>query len=172
MDKLVALALREMIRHNRGDQKRVEHSVKVFGYAQILGRLEGLSIDNQYVLELTAALHDIGIHVAELKFGYCNGQLQELEGPPVAREILEAIGVSAEVVDRVCFIVGKHHTFSAIDGIDFQLLVEADFLVNSVEEAVSPEGVRRFVEANFKTESGRMLILDLFPLNFPSRFLF
>jgi len=163
MDKLVALALRQMIRHNRGDQKRVEHSVKVFGYAQLLGRLEGLSTENQFVLELTAVLHDIGIQVAELKFGYCNGQLQELEGPPVAREILEAIGVSAEVVDRVCFIVGKHHTFSAIDGIDFQLLVEADFLVNSVEQGISPEGVSRFVALNFKTDSGRKVIMDLFP---------
>jgi HD superfamily phosphodiesterase len=164
MDNLVALALLEMIGRNRGDQKRIEHSVKVFGYAQLLGRLEGISPDSQFVLELTAVLHDIGIHVAERKFGYSNGELQELEGPTVAREILEAIGVRAEVVDRVCFIIGKHHTFSAIDGDDFQLLVEADFLVNSVEEAVSPEGVSRFVEANFKTESGRMLILDLFPL--------
>jgi uncharacterized protein len=163
MDKLVALALQEMFRRNRGDKKRIEHSVKVFGYAQLLGRMEGLTHEKQFVLELTAVLHDIGIHIAELKFGYCNGQLQELEGPPVAREILETIGVKAEVVDRVCFIVSKHHTFSAIDGIDFQLLVEADFLVNSVEEAVSPEGVRRFVEANFKTEGGRKLILDLFP---------
>jgi uncharacterized protein len=163
MDKLVALALQEMFRCNRGDKKRIEHSVKVFGYAQLLGRLEGLTPEKQFALELTAILHDIGIHVAEKKFGHCDGHLQELEGPPVAREILETIGVKAEVVDRVCFIVSKHHTFSAIDGIDFQLLVEADFLVNSVEEAVSPEGVRRFVEANFKTEGGRKLILDLFP---------
>jgi hypothetical protein len=113
-------------------------------------------------LELTAILHDIGIHVAEAKFGYCDGHLQEVEGPPVAREILETIGVEPEIVDRVCFIVSKHHTFSAIDGIDFQLLVEADFLVNSVEEEVSPEGVRRFVEVNFRTDSGRKVIGELF----------
>lgn len=163
MDKQVALALQEMIRRNRGDQKRIEHSVKVFGYAQLLGRLEGLDREEQLILELTAILHDIGIHVAEAKFGYCDGHLQEVEGPPVAREILETIHVRTEVIDRVCFVVGKHHTFSAIDGIDFQLLVEADFLVNSVEEEVSPEGVRKFVEVNFRTASGKRVIGELFP---------
>jgi predicted ribosome quality control (RQC) complex YloA/Tae2 family protein len=35
-------------------------------------------------------------------------------------------------------------------------------LVNSVEEEVSPEGIERFVELNFKTESGRKLIAELF----------
>ena len=161
-EKLIATALQAMIRRNRGDQKRIEHSLKVFGYAQLLGRMEGLNPDQQFVLELTAILHDIGIHVAEAKFGYCDGHLQEVEGPPVAREILNNIDVSQEVIDRVCFIVSKHHTFPAIDGIDFQLLVEADFLVNSVEEEVSPEGVKRFVELNFKTESGRKVIGELF----------
>lgn len=163
MDNQLSAALLEMFRRNRGDQKRIEHSLKVFGYAQMLGRMEMLSPDKQFVLELTAILHDIGIHVAETKFGYSNGHLQEVEGPPVAREILEAIAVEPDVVDRVCFIVSKHHTSSVIDDIDFQLLVEADFLVNAVEEEVSPEGVKKFVELNFKTDSGREVILELFP---------
>ncbi len=162
MDKIVAEALLEMIRLNRGDQKRIEHSLKVYGYAQLLGRLEGLNVDKQFVLELTSILHDIGIHVSEAKYGFSDGHKQEIEGPPVAREILENLSVNPEIVDRVCFIISKHHTFSAIDRIDFQLLVEADFLVNSVEEEVSPEGVKRFVEINFKSESGRKVIGELF----------
>ncbi|MCK9413629.1 MAG: HD domain-containing protein [Prolixibacteraceae bacterium] len=164
MDNQVVVALQEMIRRNRGDKKRIEHSLKVFGYAQLLGRLEGLNPSKQFVLESAAVLHDIGIHVAEAKFGYCDGTLQELEGPPIARAILESIPVDPEVVDRVCFIISKHHTFSAIDDIDFQLLVEADFLVNSVEEEVSTEGVKKFVEMNFKSESGRRVIGELFAI--------
>ena len=162
MDNQTTAALQEMIRRNGGDQKRIEHSLKVFGYARLLGKMEGLSSEKQFVLELTAILHDIGIHVSEAKYGYSDGQKQEIEGPPVAREILEHLFVDAEVVDRVCFIISKHHTFSAIDAIDFQLLVEADFLVNSVEEEVSPEGVRKFVALNFKSESGRTVIGNLF----------
>jgi len=163
MDNQIAVALLEMIRRNRGDQKRIEHSLKVFGYAQLLGSMEGLNPEMQFVLDLTAILHDIGIHVSEAKYGYSDGKQQEIEGPPVAREMMKQISVGPEVVDRVCFIVSKHHTFSAIDGIDFQLLVEADFLVNSVEEEVSPEGVQKFVALNFKTESGKKLIGELFP---------
>jgi uncharacterized protein len=163
MDNQIAAALLEMIRRNRGDQKRIEHSLKVFGYAQLLGSMEGLNPEMQFVLDLTAILHDIGIHVSEAKYGYSDGKQQEIEGPPVARETMEQISVDPEVVDRVCFIVSKHHTFSAIDGIDFQLLVEADFLVNSVEEEVSQEAVQKFVALNFKTESGRKLIGELFP---------
>ena len=162
MDKQIALALLEMMNRNRGDQKRIEHSLKVYGYAQLLGRLEGLTPEQQFILELTAVLHDIGIHVSEVKHGYSDGQKQEIEGPPVARQILENIAVDPVVIDRVCFIVSKHHTFSAIDGIVFQLLVEADFRVNAVEEEISPEGIRRFVDLNFKSESGRRVIEELF----------
>ena len=163
MDKLITSAMLEMIHRNKGDKKRIEHSLKVFGYAQLLGRMEGLSFERQFVLELTAILHDIGIYVSEAKYGHSTGQLQELEGPPVAREILLHLLVNPDIVERVCFIVSKHHTFSCIDGIDFQLLVEADFLVNAVEEDVSPEVVEKFISLNFKTESGRKLIRELFP---------
>jgi uncharacterized protein len=162
MDKQIASALLEMTKRNRSDRKRIEHSLKVYGYAQLLGRLESLSLEKQFILELAAILHDIGIHVAEAKYGYSDGHKQEIEGPPVARQIMENIAIDQRIIERVCFIVSKHHTFSAIDGIDFQLLVEADFLVNSVEEEVSQEGVARFVALNFKTESGKKVIEELF----------
>ena len=162
MDNQMAKVLLEMIRRNSGDQKRIEHSIKVFGYTQLLGRLERLDSRQQLFLELTAILHDIGIRVSENKYGYSDGHLQEVEGPPVAREILEEMDYDSGIIDRVCFVISKHHTFTAIDDIDFQLLVEADFLVNAVEEAVSPEGVQKFVELHFKTDSGRKVIGELF----------
>lgn len=161
MDNQITAALLEMIRRNSGDTRRIEHSLKVYGYARLLGLMEGLSTEKQFVLELAAILHDIGIHVAESKYGYSDGHKQEVEGPPVAREILESISVTPEVVDRVCFIVSLHHTFSAIDGLDFQLLVEADFLVNAVEEEVSPEAGKKFVQMNFQTESGKSILAAL-----------
>lgn len=162
MDNRLATVLFEMMRRNHGDQKRIEHSLKVFGYAQLLGEMEALDTVDMFVLELSAILHDIGIHVSEARYGFSDGHKQEIEGPPVAREILEKLQIQPEIVDRVCFIISKHHTFSAIDGIDFQLLVEADFLVNAVEEAVSPEGVKKFVGMHFKSEAGKKVIGELF----------
>ena len=82
MDKKITAAMLEMIRRNRGDRKRIEHSLKVYSYAQLLGRMEGLNPEKQFVLEMTAILHDIGIHVSEAKYGYSDGRTQEIEGPP------------------------------------------------------------------------------------------
>lgn len=161
MANLQAKALLGMMERNRGDFRRIEHSIKVYGYAKLLGELEGLDPSDLLVLELTAALHDIGISVSEALYGYSDGKTQEKEGPPVARKILEAAGAEPVVVDRVCHIISLHHTFTAIDGIDFQLLVEADFLVNAIEDKVSPEGIVKFVRANFKSGSGLKLISEL-----------
>ena len=51
MDNQIASVLMEMIRRNRGDYKRIEHSLKVYGYAQLLVRMEGLSPEKQFILE-------------------------------------------------------------------------------------------------------------------------
>ena len=45
-----------------------------------------------HILEAAAYVHDIGIKVAEEKYGKCTGKLQEQEGPAVAREMLEKLG--------------------------------------------------------------------------------
>ena len=58
--------------------------------------------------------------------------------PPVARQMLTEIGYPQEVVDRVCYLVGHHHTYLDMDGMDYQILVEADFLVNLFEKCFDP----------------------------------
>lgn len=152
-----------MMLKNRGDRRRIEHSLKVYAYARLLGQAESLSDELLEIVETTALLHDIGIHVAEKKYGKCSSQDQETEGPPLAREILTALEFSPEVVDRVCFIISKHHTFSAIDNVDFQLLVEADFLVNASEDHMSDIQIANFAGNIFKTEAGFNFLGMLFP---------
>ena len=39
--------------------------------------------------------------------------------------------------ERVQYLIGRHHTYNDIDGIDYQILVEADFLVNMYEDSLS-----------------------------------
>ena len=152
-----------MMQRNCGDTKRIEHTLKVYGYAQLLGIAESLNEKTLEILELTALLHDIGIHVAEKKYGKSTSHYQETEGPPVAREILTALDFEPEIVDRVCFIISKHHTFTAVDGVDFQLLVEADFLVNSTEDHMTDHQIAHFAKNIFRSESGFMYLKLLFP---------
>jgi hypothetical protein len=70
------------------------------------------------------------------------------------------------VTERVCYIISKHHTFSAIDGEDFQILIEADFLVNSVEDQMTKFQIQSFEEKYFKTPSGKHFLAMLFPQYF------
>ena len=163
MDRQIAKVAQAMMERNRGDIRRIEHSLKVYGWALQLGINESIDEKTLEILEITALLHDIGIHVAEKKYGHSTSQYQELEGPQVAREILTTLGYAPDVVDRVCYIISKHHTFTAIDNIDFQLLVEADFLVNSTEDPLKENQIINFARNIFKTESGLICLKLLFP---------
>ena len=163
MDNKIAKIASAMMQKNNGDIRRIEHSLKVFAYAQLLGVAEKLDDTTLEILELTALLHDIGIHVAEKKYGRSTSVYQETEGPPVAREILTDLDFNPDVVERVCFIISRHHTFKAVDGIDFQLLVEADFLVNSTEDHMTDHQIIHFANNIFRSESGFMYLRKLFP---------
>ena len=163
MDKIIAAVAIAMMQENEGDQRRIEHSMKVFAYAQTMGILEYLEPEQQQVLEITALLHDIGIHISEQKYNSSACSYQEFEGPLVVAEILRTIQLPLPIVDRICYIISKHHTYSVIDGPDFQLLIEADFLVNSVEEEMSESQIKAFSNSTFKSKSGKYFLKLLFP---------
>lgn len=163
MENKIAKVAVAMMQKNCGDIKRIEHSLKVYGYARLLGLSESLDENALEILELTALLHDIGIHVAEKKYGKSSSHYQETEGPPVAREILTSLNFNPKTIDRVCFIISKHHTFAAVDGIDFQLLIEADFLVNSTEDQMSAHQITNFAKNILKSESCLTYLKLLFP---------
>ena len=161
---MISSLIDEMIAYDKGDPRRIQHFIKVHDFARTIGQLEGLDDDTLYILESTAVVHDIGIHVCEEKYGSCEGKLQEKEGPALAKEMLERLGYKQEVIDRVCYLVGHHHTYTNIDGVDYQILVEADFLVNLYEDAVSLDAVRKAYEKIFQTESGRKICRNMFGL--------
>lgn len=153
---------REMIAFNQGDPMRVQHLMKVHRFAQLIGRMEQLDGHTQFVTECAALVHDIGIHPAEDKYGASNGPLQEQEGPAYARALLEKLGLETEDVDRICYLVGHHHTYTHIDGIDYQILVEADFLVNFYEDDLGPQAVEHALTQVFRTPSGKELCRTMY----------
>ena len=124
----------EMIKLYHGDSKRIQHFCKVYSYAKLIGEMEKVDQDTLFILETAALTHDIGIHLCEEKYGDCNGKLQEKEGPAIAKRMLSELGFGDDVSDRVQYLIAHHHTYTDIDGIDYQILVEADFLVNMYED--------------------------------------
>ena len=151
--------IHEMILFDRGDARRIQHFLKVYQFAALIGKLEGLSPEQQELLEIAAILHDIGIIPSEKKYGISNGKLQEQEGPAYARELLNRIsGYGQEFIDRVCFLIAHHHTYEGVDGLDWQILLEADFLVNSFEKNMTEEAIKKFRASVFRTKSGIALL--------------
>lgn len=83
----------------------------------------------------------------------------------VARQMLTEIGYPQEVVDRVCYLVGHHHTYLDMDGMDYQILVEADFLVNLFENASTRKVIRSVDTKIFRTAAGRRILHAMFALD-------
>lgn len=154
-----ARLIQAMVEYDKGDVPRIQHFMKVHDFAVTIAQLEGVDEDTVFVLETAAILHDIGIHVSEQKYGNCNGKHQEEEGPAEARKLLAQVGGYTEAqVERVCFLIAHHHTYKNVEGIDWQILLEADFLVNAYEDHIALEGIKTFEENVFKTPSGKHLL--------------
>lgn len=166
MDIQHAKLISAMVRYDGGDVPRIQHFIKVHDFAAGIARLEGVDDATAYVLETAAILHDIGIHASERKYGNCSGKHQEELGPGEARKLMAEVGgYSAETVERVCFLISRHHTYEGVSGIDWQILLEADFLVNAFEDGLSAEGITAFRDKVFKTAAGTRLLNDMFALD-------
>lgn len=165
MTTIQKLAL-AMISYDNGDPKRIQHTTKVHAYASLIGIGEGLDEETQFILESAALVHDIGIRASEKKYGYQNGKLQEQEGPAVARDLLIKIGgYTEEQIERICWLVAHHHTYHASEDVDYQILIEADFLVNLYEDNESEEAIRAVRRNIFRTENGLKLFDAMFLTN-------
>ena len=151
-----------MIDYYQGQPKRIQHFLKVHAYAKLIGEQEGLDKEILDILEVAALTHDIGIKISVEKYNSSAGKYQEVEGPAVAQQMLEDLQYDKAKTDRVCYLIGHHHTHDQIDGIDYQILVEADFLENLAEEQSSRETIESVKGKIFKTKTGIWLINKIF----------
>ena len=163
MDKK-ALLIKTMISYYANDPCRIQHFIKVHDFAGVIGKLEKLGDEEQNILEIAAIVHDIGIKVSEEKYGNADGKHQELEGPVIARAMLETLDFEDSVIDRVCYLIAHHHTYTDINGLDYQILVEADFLVNLFEGNTDTAHIRATYDNIFRTETGKKICREMFGL--------
>jgi len=162
MQEKTSTIINEMISYYAKDPRRVNHFLKVYSFAKSIGDLEKLNKETQDVLEVAAIMHDIGIKISEEKYNSSAGNYQEIEGPPVAREMLSKFEFQKKFIDRVCYLIGHHHTYSKIDGIDYQILIEADFLVNIYEDEIKEAQIKSIKEKYFKTKAGTEFLINLY----------
>lgn len=144
------------------DAPRIQHFCKVHSYAKLIAELENIDADTLFILEAAALTHDIGIHYCEENFGDCSGKLQEQYGPDIAKRLLADLHFSEQVSERVQYLIAHHHTYENIDGMDYQILVEADFLVNLYEDGLSDQAIEHAYRKIFKTEAGKKICREMF----------
>lgn len=162
MSEKTAMAIRKMIGYNSPDLKRINHALKVFGFASAIGAEEGLNGKDLEILEAAAIFHDIGIHKAEEVYNCASGDYQQKLGPDVARPQLLELGYSLEQVEEICYLIGHHHTYTIKDNLLLQMLIEADFIVN-IDEKDFPEGTDYKIirDKIFVTKIGKKFINSL-----------
>ena len=151
-----------MIELYKGDAKRIQHFCKVHSYAKLIAETENVDKNCLFIIEAAALTHDIGIHICEEKYGSCNGKLQEKEGPAIAEKLLGELGFDRKVSERVQYLIAHHHTYGNINEMDYQILVEADFLVNIMEEGSSKEAAIKAYQNIFKTSCGKKICREMF----------
>ena len=162
-NRIIQLYLK-MIAFDRGQPDLIQHFTKVHAYAKLIAELEGIDAPTREVLEAAALVHDIGIPLCNEKYGAHPGPMQEKEGPPLARAMLSELDFTPEEIDRVCTLVGEHHTLSPIDGIDHQILLEADFLVNCFAHGNGRDSLLHTLHTVIATQAGKQIFADMFGL--------
>ena len=152
----------KMIAFSEGNVSDINHFLKVYAFAKTLGELENLDEKTQDILEIAAIVHDIACPLCREKYGCTAGHYQEAESENLLREFFAEAKLDLEVLERVIFLVCRHHTYEGVDGTDWQLLLEADYLVNAHEMACSKESIIAFRDKVFKSQSGIELLNEIY----------
>lgn len=146
--------IKELEDYFGSDLKRINHAKQVMNYADQLFCLEG---GDGHIVIPASILHDVGIKVAEEKYGSSAGHFQEQEGPEIARIILLRLGFNAKDSEEICQIIRYHHSPGKIHTQNFKIIYDSDWLVNLKDEVdlKDKEKVKAIINRVFFTQSAK-----------------
>ena len=81
---------------------------------------------------------------------------------PLVEAFLNELSVGTLDVERVKWLVVHHHTYTNVSGMDYQILLEADFLVNAGESGYSKKSIENFCNKIFRTTTGTHLLKSMY----------
>ncbi|MDD6142268.1 MAG: HD domain-containing protein [bacterium] len=159
---MTANLTQKMIHFYQGSLHDINHFLKVTAFARTIGLQEQLDERTQLTLELTAIVHDIACPLCREKYGRASGDLQEQESEALLRPFLAEFNLDEQMRERVIHLVTHHHTYTGVDGMDWQILLEADFLVNACEGNMTREAIESFRDNVFRTPTGITLLNTMY----------
>ena len=149
--------LSDALLFEHGHARRTQHILKVYALTRLIGEAQRLPAWEQRVVQAAAILHDIAIGPCKQKYGEATQEQQRREAPALVRHFLQAAGYPEKDWPRVLYLVQEHHAYERIDGMDFQVLAEADLIVGAYESA-SPCETAASVRPIFRTATGKALL--------------
>ena len=155
---VVSSAIEKMIAFYQGNLHDINHFLKVWAFARTIGEQEGLDEQTQRTLELAAVVHDIACPACREKYGNANGKYQELESLPLVEKFFEGMPVERRMAERISWLVAHHHTYTNVEGLDYRILLETDFLVNAGEGGLSRAAIETMRQNVFRTKAGVRLL--------------
>lgn len=156
--------MEKMISFSNGNKHDIAHFLKVWGYCRIIGLSEELDDETQKTLEMAAIVHDIACPLCREKYGNTLGFHQEAESKALLLKFFENTNIDKKRLERIIFLVSHHHTITNVDGIDYQILLEGDFLVNADESNYTNEQIENALNQFYKTVTGIKLLKDIYQI--------
>jgi HD superfamily phosphodiesterase/DNA-directed RNA polymerase subunit RPC12/RpoP len=156
--EIIILAMKE---HLKGDQKRMDHALKVLEFAEkILEKEEG----NPKVVIAAAILYDIGVHEVGKNPERAKESNQEKNNLPAVRGILERSGSKAEVIEEVCQIIESHHHPEKIDTLDSKIVYDAERLAHLRDEYDIKDRARLkgLISRTFLMDTGKKIAEEIY----------
>lgn len=153
--------LKELEEYFGNDTKRINHAKNVMNFAEELLRQEKA---DWHIVIPASILHDVGIKVAEEKYGSNAGHYQEKEGPEIARKILLKLGCKKEDIEEICQIIAHHHSPGKVNTLNFKVLCDADWLVNLKDEVDTEdeEKLKKIINKVFNTNTAKQLAQKIY----------
>lgn len=154
--KLLTMALK----YEAGHSRRTRHLSSVYAVSNSLGSMYGLGQEALYVLKAAAILHDLPIKLCKEKYlGDASQSRQRQEAPEMVKDFLKRAHYPRGFYPEVTELVLRHHCYDEIDSPLLQLLIEADLLVNLMEET-TPE-LLELAENVISSEAGKTLLKSI-----------
>ena len=151
-----------MIAYPGATRHDINHLLKVHAFAKLIAERENVGADALRTIEAAALMHDIAIPLCREKYGSTAGKLQEREGMERVRDFFRGPDAEDALIGRVTYLVGHHHTYEGVDGLDYQILLEADYLVNADESGYSRENILHMRDTVFQTKTGTALLESIY----------
>ena len=159
---IIASAIQKMIEFYKGNIHDIDHFLKVWTFAKTIGEQEKLDAHTLEILELAAVIHDIACPLCREKYGNTNGKSQEFESPALVEAFFKDLAIDHADVERISWLAAHHHTYTNVDSLDYQILLEADFLVNAGESQYSKSTIENFRCNVFRTVTGTRLLDSMY----------